>query len=84
MDTTIVFFNHFLHQACFVSNVLGKVVDLTTLNILRTARAMLMRFCIVILQDVRFLFWGDFRVFADFIRFLPQRLKAVILKSIKL
>ena len=31
----------------FVSNALGKVVDLTTLNILRTARAMLMNFCIV-------------------------------------
>ena len=34
-----------LHQACFVSNVLEKMVDLTTLNILRTARAILMIFC---------------------------------------
>ena len=34
---------------------LKKVVDLTTLNILRTRRAMLMSFCNLILQDVRFL-----------------------------
>ena len=30
----------------FVSNTLRKVVDLTTLNILRTTRAMLMNYCI--------------------------------------
>ena len=38
---------YYLHQACFVSNVLEKVVDLTNLNIFRTTRAMLMNFCLV-------------------------------------
>ena len=48
--------NHFFlwpyqHQACQVSNILGK--DLTTLNILRTARAIFMKLCMVILQGAR-------------------------------
>ena len=41
------FLGHYLRYACFVSNVLEKVVGLTNLNIWRTTEAMLMKFCIV-------------------------------------
>ena len=46
-----------LHQACFVSNVLEKVVDLTTLNILRTTRVMLMNFCLINTPRCQILIW---------------------------
>ena len=36
-----------LHQVYFVSNIMWKLVGLTTLNILRTTRAMSMNCCIV-------------------------------------
>ena len=42
----------------FVSNVLRKVVDLTTLNILRTTTAMLMNFCIINTQRGHILICG--------------------------
>ena len=45
----------------FVSNVLRKVVDLTTLNILRTTRAMLMNFCIINTQRGQILIFRLFR-----------------------
>ena len=35
-----------LHQVWFVLNVARKVVDVTTIKVLRTARAMLRNFCI--------------------------------------
>ena len=47
MNTTIISFDpiSYLHQACFVSNAMGKVVDLTTLNIFRNTRAMWILAC---------------------------------------
>ena len=41
------FFGILFASGFFVSNAFRKVVDLTTLNILRTTRAMLLNFCIV-------------------------------------
>ena len=41
------FLGSYLCYACFVSNVLKKVVGLTNLNIWGTAEAMLIKFCIV-------------------------------------
>ena len=55
----------YLHQACFVSYVLERVVDLTTLNIMRITRAMLMKFCIVNPPRCQILIWV-WRVFCSF------------------
>ena len=54
----------------FMSNFMERVVDLTTLHILRTARAMLMNFCIIITPRCQVLIWGA-KYFACFSRFLP-------------
>ena len=73
MNTTIFFLLPHLHQACFVSNLIGKVVSLTISNILRTIRAMLMNFCIINTpQHVRFLFVGA-KYFVCLSRFLPVK-----------
>ena len=47
----------YLHPICYVSNVLEKVIDLTTLNILRTTRAMLLNFCFVNTPKCQILTW---------------------------
>ena len=66
-----------------MSNVLEKVADLTTLNIVWTARAMLINFC-KILQDDRFLF-GYAKYFACFIKLFPvKKLKVILWKNRKL
>ena len=61
------FFWLYLHQACFVSNFMGKVVGLTTLNILRTTRAMLMNFDMVNTPTGQILIWGS-KVFYLFLQ----------------
>ena len=48
------FFWPYLHWACFVSNILEKRVDLTTLNIMRITRAMLMIFSVFCLIQQTF------------------------------
>ena len=58
-----------LHQVWFASNVVGKVVDLTILNILGTIRAIIP---LLILQEVRFLFRSA-KYFACFSRFLSVK-----------
>ena len=40
-----------------MSNFMGKMVDLTTLSILRTTRAMSMNFCIVNTPRCQILIW---------------------------
>ena len=47
----------YLHQECFVSNNLEKVVDLNTLNILITTRAMLMNVCLINTLMCQILIW---------------------------
>ena len=47
INTAIIFFWPHLHQSCFMLNFIGRVVGLTTWNILRTTRDKLMNFCIV-------------------------------------
>ena len=69
MNTTIFPFDHILYQACFMPNVMGKVVGVTILNILRIARAMLMNSCIVNTPRCRILILGA-KYFACFSRFL--------------
>ena len=69
------FLRPYLHQARFVSNVLEKVVDLTILSILGTARAMLINFCLVLgVQSI---------LFASAIFFPVKRLKIILLKDKK-
>ena len=62
-----------------MSNVLEKVVDLTTLNIMRTTRAMLMNFALLIPQDVRFLF-GCAKYCACFSKLFYEKVKGNIIK----
>ena len=74
----------YFHEACFVSNVQEKVVDLTTLNIMRTTRVMSMKFCIVNTPKSSFLF-GCAKYFACFSKFLPvKRLMVILWKDRKL
>ena len=55
MSTNISFLWSYLHNTCFALNLVRKMLDLSALNAVRTTRALIMYFYIVI-QVVRFLF----------------------------
>ena len=69
-------------MAYFVSNFLENVADLTTLNILRTTRAMLMRFCTPNTPRCQILIWVC-KLFCLFQQFLACE-KVILLKDRKL
>ena len=71
----------YLHEACSVSNVLEKVVDLTNLNILKTT-SYVNQFFALILQDVRFSF-GCTKYCAGFSKFLLMKRLKITLKGRK-
>ena len=73
----------YLHQACFVSNVLENQVDLNILNILGTTRVMSMNFCLVNTLTCQILIWVC-KVLSLFQQiFLCKKVKGDIIKRQK-